>query len=212
MSVQCSERGTRAVRLGPVERSETGGSSWALEASSWTWTILPPVPLPFHDSRYSHPLTAQIAGFLGSIGLETAPAVIEEPQFLPWLMLHHGRLLIDESQLTWPGDLLHEAGHLAVIPAARRRLLHKDAGADPGEEMAAIAWSYAAALHLAISPALVFHAGGYKGASQSILQNFSQRRYFGVPMLEYLGLAAPPAEAAALDVPPYPHMLRWVLD
>ena len=178
-------------------------------------TAIPP-DLPYTpsvpDARYSHPLTALMAGFLASIGLETAPATITEPQFLPGLMLHHGRILIDESQLTWPGDLLHEAGHLAVIPAARRSLLHQNAGADPGEEMAAIAWSYAAALHLGIDPAVVFHAGGYRGGSQSILQNFSQRRYFGVPMLEYLGLAAPAAEAAALGVPPYPHMLKWVVE
>ena len=169
------------------------------------------MPPPFQpDPRYAGEVTARIAGFLAGIGLETEPAVIAEAGFLAGLMIRHGRLLIDEAKLAYPGDLLHEAGHLAVVTPERRRLLHKDAGGDPGEEMMAIAWSYAAALHLEIDPAVVFHSGGYRGGAQVILGNFSQGRYFGVPLLEWLGFTAGAGEAAALGVPPYPHMLRWL--
>jgi hypothetical protein len=164
----------------------------------------------FFDPRYVNPLTSKMAGFLLSIGLATAPAVLDASGFLKGLMINHGVLLIDEVRLTYPGDLLHEAGHLAVIPGETRKRLHGNVGVDPGEEMAAIAWSYAAALHLEIDPAVVFHSGGYRGGSQAILENFSQGRYVGVPLLDWLGLTAGKKNAERLHVPPYPHMLKWL--
>ncbi len=164
----------------------------------------------FSDPRYANPLTSRMAGFLAGIGLETAPAVLSKAGFLEGLTISYGILLVDEVRLVHPGDLLHEAGHLAVIPAEKRKLLYGDVGSDPGEEMAAIAWSYAAALYLGIDPAVVFHSSGYSGGSQNILRDFSQGRYFGVPILEWLGLAADKETAALLQVPRYPHMLKWV--
>lgn len=153
-----------------------------------------------------------MAGFLAGVGLETAPAVFAEAGFLEGLMISHGVLLIHEARLTYPGDLLHEAGHLAVIPGEKRKRLSGSAGDDPGAEMAAIAWSYAAALHLEMDPAIVFHSGGYRRGSQTILENFSRGRYFGVPLLEWLGLTADKKNAALLQVPPYPHMLKWLME
>jgi hypothetical protein len=166
----------------------------------------------FADPRYADPLTSRMAGFLAGIGLDTAPAVLSEAGFLDGLMISHGVLLIDEVRLAYPGDLLHEAGHLAVVTGAQRKLLYGNAGSDPGEEMAAIAWSYAAALYLGIDPAVVFHPNGYSGGSQAILQNFSQGRYFGVPMLEWFGLTADKKTAALPQVSRYPHMLKWLRD
>jgi hypothetical protein len=173
--------------------------------------LLSSVPV-FSDPRYASPLTSSMAGFLASIGLKTAPVVVPEAGFLDGLMISHGVLLIDEIRLAYPGDLLHEAGHLAVVPGEKRKLLYGNAGSDPGEEMAAIAWSYAAALYLGIDPAVVFHSSGYSGGSQAILQNFSQGRYFGVPMLEWFGLTADKKTAALLQVSRYPHMLKWLRD
>jgi hypothetical protein len=166
----------------------------------------------FSDPRFNNALTSCMAGFLASIGLQTAPAVLPKAGFLDGLMISRGVLLIDEARLVFPGDLLHEAGHLAVVPAEKRTLLDGNAGGDPGEEMAAIAWSYAAALYLGIDPAVVFHSGGYSGGSQAILSNFAQKRYFGVPMLEWLGLAADKETAARMQVARYPHMLKWLRD
>ena len=71
-------------------------------------------------------------------------------------------------------------------------------------------WSYAAALHIGIELAVVFHSGGYRGGSQAILKNFSQERYFGVPLLQWFGLTADKKNAAQLQVAPYPHMLKWL--
>jgi len=79
-----------------------------------------------------------------------------------------------------------------------------------GDEIATIAWSYAAALHLEIDPTIVFHAGGYRGASAAYIENFNAKRYVGVPLLQLYGMTVEPRFAAARQVDPFPHMLRWM--
>ncbi|HET7897102.1 MAG TPA: hypothetical protein VFL47_05520, partial [Flavisolibacter sp.] len=107
----------------------------------------------------------------------------------------------------------HEAGHLAVIPTSDRKTLdgpaiakRKDA---PAEEMMAIAWSYAACLHLRIDPAFVFHEAGYKGGGASIVENFREKRYFGVPLLVWLGMTS---DKETGDGIVYPAMRKWLRD
>ncbi len=74
------------------------------------------------------------------------------------------------ARLLYPGDLLHEAGHLATMPPAQRATTVSNAGSDMGDEIAAQTWSYAAALHLGVAPELVFHSSVYKGAAESLIQ------------------------------------------
>jgi len=81
---------------------------------------------------------------------------------------------------------------------------------DPAEEMAAIAWSYAAALEMDLDPAVVFHEHGYRGGGDSILENFRAGRYFGVPMLEYYGMTLNERSAEECGMTPYPRMLSWL--
>jgi len=158
------------------------------------------------------PMVRCLMDFLERIGLPVRLGPVEESSFLPGILIDRGVIVVDESKLKYPGDLLHEAGHLAVLPAARRNRLQFDAGNDGGEEMAAIAWSYAAALHLGLDPAVVFHEGGYRGGSAALLENFSAGRYLGLPMLQWLGLAEDQRTAAAGGRRPYPEMVRWVSD
>jgi hypothetical protein len=104
------------------------------------------------STDFSDPLTAKIAGFLTEIGIEVIAARIAEETFLPGILVKNGSLLVDESKLAYPGDLLHEAGHIAVTPGALRTSLN-GVVAESDEhiealEAAAIAWSYAAAMHL----------------------------------------------------------------
>jgi hypothetical protein len=79
-----------------------------------------------------------------------------------------------------------------------------------GLGMAAIPWSSAAALHAGLGPAVVFHPAGYKGGAASFPDNFSQGRYFGVSLLEWMGPAASPPQAAGPGFAPYPRMARWL--
>ena len=153
-----------------------------------------------------------IIAFLLSIGIEVRKGELSEPTFLPGIAIDHGALLIDESKLLYPGDLLHEAGHLAVISAERRKKAHGDVGKKAAEEMMAIAWSFAALTYLRLEPAVVFHEAGYSGGGASLIENFTHGRYVGVPMLEWLGLTADGKRAQELGVQPYPHMIKWVLE
>ena len=98
----------------------------------------------------------------------------------------------DVDRLTYPGDVLHEAGHLAVLePAARRRFGSEggDAGLDMQRvEQRAIAWSYAAAEHLGLDPGLVFHDGGYRGHAEGLRRTFALGVCPGASTLEEVGL------------------------
>jgi hypothetical protein len=151
----------------------------------------------------------QIIDFLRHIGLAVLERPVTESSILPGITVEHGAIAVDLGRLLYPGDLLHEAGHLAVMPASERMQMHNNVGDDGGMEMGAIAWSYAAALHLGIPPEVVFHQHGYRGAAKSLLENFESGRYLGVPILVWRGLALAPS-ADARGAPGYPAMKQWL--
>jgi hypothetical protein len=150
---------------------------------------------------FSNPVTSQIVEFLGAIGIPVVAAQVSGA-VLPGIRIEKGSLVVDETQLVWPGDLLHEAAHLAMVPAALRETLAEDAGNDGGEELGAIAWSWAAISHLGLDAEIVFHSGGYRGGSRSIIENFREGHYIGVPFLRWIGLTGEN----------YPAMIQWLRD
>ena len=154
----------------------------------------------------------RIIRFLLHIGLHISESELNHQTFLPGIAVNHGTILIDKSRLLYPGDLLHEAGHLAVIPADKRRQAQGDFSKKASEEMMAIAWSYAALVHLGLEPSVVFHEGGYKGWSEALIENFTNGRYIGVPMLQWVGLAADERRAKEIGKKPYPSMIKWLLE
>jgi hypothetical protein len=156
---------------------------------------------------FADPLTERLASFVRSIGIEVRAASLPDETFLPGIDIRHGAILIDETRLTYPGDILHEAGHLAVTDPALRNAPTLSPGA--GDELTTIAWSYAALRHLDIDPAIVFHAA-FKGGGESIIENFSAGRYVGVPLLQLYGMSCEPHRAAAAGMAPFPHMQRWL--
>lgn len=166
--------------------------------------------MPHTDDDLRTKVTTRIIEFVMEIGLEVRIETIVDKPFVPGIVVHHGALVVDFSEWMYPGDLLHEAGHLAVMEPERRHQCHIDVGNDGGEEMMAIAWSYAACVHLGLSPSIVFHEGGYRGGSQALIENFNQGRYIGVPTLQWVGMTVEPKQAAVMGVMPYPHMLRWL--
>ncbi len=155
-------------------------------------------------------ITTKILQFLREIGLEARPGPTGPDTVLPGIDIRDGALIWDEARLKHPGDLLHEAGHLALkAPAARAQTTHST-GDDPGEEMAAIAWSYAAALHLGFSPGVVVHSEGYNGGSAALIEIFAAKRYLGVPLLAYYGLTENPPRRSEINPRAYPVMAKWV--
>jgi hypothetical protein len=155
----------------------------------------------------------QILDFLSNIGLPYRLEPIEEESFLPGLKLDNGILVIDNEKLLYPGDILHEAGHLACMPPNQRVDMNghlENNDLNNAGEMMAIAWSYAACLYINIDPYIVFHENGYKSGGSSIVANFNKGQYFGVPMLQYYGLALDATQAKLRGVNPFPHMLHWM--
>ena len=159
--------------------------------------------------QFENPLIATIVAFLDRIGIPVIIEPVEPGSLLPGVTVRHGALVFDPDNLPHPGDLLHEAGHIAVTDPAVRGTI-EGVSDSPGEELAAICWSYAAALELGIDPAVVFHPKGYKGGSTSILANFAKGTYFGVPLLDYYGMTAEAKRAEAKGMAPYPKMTRWL--
>ena len=148
---------------------------------------------------------ARIAAFLRGVGIDVRPAELGDDCFLPGIAVDQGRLLFDEARLTWPGHRLHEAAHTAVAPPETRPLMTGDvavAGLDMALlEKAAVPWSYAAALHIGIDPALVFHDGGYRGKSEGLLRTFGFGVYPGANLLIDAGMTTKEL---------YPRMVRWL--
>ena len=153
--------------------------------------------------------------FLQSIGIKIIKTELNGKTFLPGLEIRDGSILVDPAKLLYPGDILHEAAHIAVVPSADRPSLQghdietrKDRVA---EELMAFAWSYAACVHLKLDPHFVFHDGGYNGG-KDVVANFLSKKYIGLPMLQWVGLTADEKNAGALSVAPYPHMIKWLRD
>lgn len=155
------------------------------------------------------PATAPILAFLAGIGVEVVVGPIDAEGLLPGMSVRRGALLLDPSRPFFPGDLLHEAGHIAVTDPALRPMLDEVSG-DPGEEMAAIAWSYAASVAIGLDPAVLFHEHGYRGGSKAMIENFTAGRDVGVPMLEWFEMTVGRRNAGRDGAPAYPVMSRWL--
>jgi hypothetical protein len=160
--------------------------------------------MPFQD-----PVAIRIAAFLDGIGIPVIVESIGEETLLPAMTVRNGALVVDPDRLEWPGDMLHEAGHIAVTDPALRTTLCA-ISSDPGEEMAAMAWSYAAALKLGIDVSVVFHEAGYRGGGAELADSFTRGSIMGVPMLDWFGMTAEPRRAKARGMVPFPHMHRWL--
>jgi hypothetical protein len=155
------------------------------------------------------PTAALIVDWLQQIGLTVRFAPLGAETFLPGVTLEPGGLAVDPERLLYPGDLLHEAGHLATMLPAQRASTRSNAGSDMGDEIAAQTWSYAAAVHLGLPPEAVFHSMGYRGSAQTLIEAY-RNGSVGVPLLQWMGLTLDRKQAACSSQPPFPHMLRWL--
>ncbi|HZS44752.1 MAG TPA: hypothetical protein VFC63_06580 [Blastocatellia bacterium] len=160
------------------------------------------------ESEFSDPVVVKLVEFVRSIGIPVHAASIPDSPFFPGLKTEYGAVLVDETELLHPGNILHEAGHLAVTDPALRN--EKDIFPTNGQEIAALAWSYAATRYLGLPSDLVFYQGSYRGWDTALVENFAEGRYLGVPLLQLYKMSFEPGPAAARGVEPFPRMQRWL--
>nr|WP_315222906.1 hypothetical protein [uncultured Flavobacterium sp.] len=161
------------------------------------------------------PEIKKILLFLDEIGLQTIEKKLENT-FLPGLSLGPDCLYIDFEKLLYPGDILHEAGHLAVATSEERKLAGTPEMSPEwppqSEEIGAILWSFAAANHLELPLEFVFHPNGYKNASEWFISNFSNKSYIGLPFLQWIGLTLGEEKASEEKKESFPIMQKWLRD
>lgn len=162
------------------------------------------------------PLDA-ILRFLRAIGLSVDEASLPDDTFLPGVAIQRGTLVVDRARLRWPGDVLHEAGHLAVLPAALRGLADGDApeqGVADGGEAEAMAWAWAANSALGLPPDVLLHEGGYQGRAAALVGMHAVGIVPGLRGLCSAGLARAEGFPGPLqdrgDIAPYPHLHHWL--
>lgn len=126
-------------------------------------------------------------------------------------------------------DVLHEAGHLAVLPAPFRHLANDDLegvckhmsdfldtdGCDidsplmramlQSGEAEATAWAWAAGMHLGLPAEIVISDTSYGGSGTNIRAGLALGRYLGVNGLWHSGMCAAPNQPG----PHFPHLLQW---
>jgi hypothetical protein len=177
-----------------------------------------------------------IVEFLNRVGIPTTLGPFGREGFLPGVSVWDGGLRVDPSHLVAAGDLLHEAGHMAVVPAALRRRLGNDlqrsldaAAAEIGfegpvlefigrlGEPMAIAWSYAALRKAGLPVECVFFPGSYNlnGDPAHLLHVLETGNSFGIDGLARLGMTGNAGVHRLLfdnGLPPFPHMTRWLVE
>jgi hypothetical protein len=167
-----------------------------------------------HATPDANDRTTRLLRFLREIGLDVVEEPLACPGFLPGVAIRDGGLVVDRSQLQWPGDLLHEAGHLAVMPSHLRPLqsggLHDCEHVPHAGEAEATAWAYAASCAVGLPVGELFHAGGYHGRGDALAMTFGCGVYPGLHGLMQTGMAHGMAQAAELGTQAFPHMLRWL--
>jgi hypothetical protein len=149
-------------------------------------------------------VVTRILSFLDEVGIPYQEGEIAGDTFLPGLEIQNGTIKIDRERLTYPGDLLHEAGHIALTKPAERATLGQEElssqAPEQSEEMGVILWTYLASQEIGLPPEVVFHAGGYKSEGNWLMEQFASGNFIGAPLLGWMGITDPAKPGEALKV------------
>lgn len=183
-----------------------------------------------------------IVAFLRGLGMEVVYGDGAQGGFLPGVNIHAGVIHVDPDSLLEAGDVLHEAGHIIVVPRRYWPRLGRDLQADiealvaeqsgPGQtpdpllvraarqgEQMAQAWSYAVVRHLGLPLESLFFPGSYRVGPYEGTHPFQtwieQGTHFGPLFLaqaELTGFSGLFAYMGNNGLPPFPHVSRWTVD
>ena len=166
-----------------------------------------------NTAAYDEEMLKCIVNFLDEIGIKIIEKELSEDCFLPGLYPKGNGILLDRTRLKYPGDLLHEAGHIAVTEEHLRPLIGTNEMTEkwprPGDELGAILWSYAAVCYLNIPANVVFHPHGYKNDSEWLIGQLESGNYIGLPVFEWMGFCNNKTEDEN-NKTRFPKMLKWL--
>lgn len=180
-----------------------------------------------------------ILEFLNRVGIPAIAVTGDEAvakAFTPHVLIKNGTLEVDVDHV-FPGNILHEAGHLAIVPAPFRHLASGTLGAvqkamgayfeaNPGGMMVypedpicraimqcsdteATAWQFAAAQEVGLPDELLFPDDAFDGQGPENLQRLKANSYFGINGLQAAGWTRVRANPRS-TVPVYPKLAFWL--
>ena len=157
--------------------------------------------------------------FISEVGLRCELVdKVDYQSVIPNIYIRNG-VIEYTLEATWQ-DLLHEAGHMAVIPSSIRSLMSDNLeasdevlGSDPatyelymaGSEAGVISWSYAACLEIGLEPDNLFDAFNEPEGmlmAHKMAHNNQMGGTYGVAELYYLGMIESKSS--------FPRLVRWV--
>ena len=152
-----------------------------------------------------------VTSFLDRIGIIAREGEVPHDSFLQGVCLEMGEVVYDIDRLLSPGDILHEAGHIALTPAIRRSLacgnIAETAPEDEGLERAVICWTWFAAREIGLPLEVLFHPEGYKGDSEWLIEQFENHRLLGLPLLQWKGMVVRDDGDSGI-----PRIVKWLSD
>lgn len=166
----------------------------------------------------------EIIAFLNEIGIKTSRGNVPSNSFMPNIAIQDGSIIYNKDATL--GDLLHEAGHLAIIPKKYRPMCQGDMDesmraifdkAEIAGEMIpdstiycaliqssdpeATAWAWSAGRHIGIEPQDIIADYLYEGTGADVRLMLSLNCYLGINGLRAAGMLT--------SVKSFPHLTQW---
>lgn len=151
-----------------------------------------------------------IVAAIEAIGLPVRWGKVTQEGLLPGIRIENGGLTIDTETLLFAGDVLHEAGHLAVLTPEERATVAGTLPKEGGAEMAALAWSYAMAIEFDLPLDVVFH-DAFKAGGSWLRETFAAGHPLGQPLLQFWEMTRTSEDIPGFEhLPRYPKMALWL--
>lgn len=176
------------------------------------------------------PYVFEVMDFFNEIGIKTS-VKNGVSAFLEFVKIIDGSIEIDPRCTA--SNLLHEGGHLAIIPSQFRHLMSGDLdeglgrmyeeigrlNLDPdsplsraamqASETEATAWAWAVAEHLGLPPEMAIEDSDYDGEGHNMRCMLKARAYLGINGLMHAGFCVNRVNPYR-DLPVYPTLAFWM--
>lgn len=182
-----------------------------------------------HSPRGTPEQRKAVFEFLNDIGIPTVTTASVGKSFLTGVAVRNGTLAV--SAAASMDSLLHEAGHLAIVPErfrpwmdgdvshGQRRMLDAIMDLEPDSPLVraalhtgdpeATAWAWAAGVHLGLPPEIVVRDRSYEGQGAGVRLALKNGTYLGIHGLCHAGLCVRGMTARLRGEAPYPTLRAW---